>query len=230
MGTDYPDTGRQKRRERVVHTPCPRSRKLEFFFYCRDKPDTDALRERCGEAHQSFMDTYADVMIARGPTMAEDGVTATGSMHIVDLPDAEAARVFAFEEPNYKAGVYHSVTVSRWCNVLRRTMWEFAGDALANRRFLVIAHGKPALRDVDVELRDAHRRFLLEGAMRNHLIGCGPLLSDDGTGWNGYVMLVEVPDRTTLESMLEDEPCVRAELYESVEIHDWQFGGRDPVA
>lgn len=203
-----------------------RSRKLEFFFYCRDKPGTGALRERGAETHQSFMDTYADAMIARGPTMAEDGVTATGSMHIVDLPDAEAAWVFAYEEPNYKAGVYRSVMVSRWRNALGRTMWEFEGDALANRRFLVIAHGKPTLRDIAEELRDTHSRFLLEGGTREHLIACGPLLSDDGTGWNGTMMLVEYPDRTALESMLEHEPCIRAALYESVEIHDWQFGGR----
>jgi hypothetical protein len=46
-----------------------------------------------------FMDRYADAMIARGPTLAADRATATGSMHMVELPDAAAARVFAFEEP-----------------------------------------------------------------------------------------------------------------------------------
>jgi uncharacterized protein YciI len=35
-----------------------------------------------------------------------DRATATGSMHMVELPDAAAARVFAFEEPCYAAGVY----------------------------------------------------------------------------------------------------------------------------
>ena len=49
-------------------------------------------------------------------------------MHIVDLPDAEAARVFAFEEPCYVAGVYSEAMVRRWHNALGRTMWEFEGD------------------------------------------------------------------------------------------------------
>lgn len=44
-------------------------------------------------------------MIARGPTLAADRATATGSMHMVELPDAAAARVFAFEELSYIAGV-----------------------------------------------------------------------------------------------------------------------------
>jgi len=71
------------------------------------------------------MDAYASAFVARGPTLAEDGITQTGSMHILDLPDAEAVRVFAYEEPNFKAGVYSNVFVSRWRNELGRTMWEF---------------------------------------------------------------------------------------------------------
>lgn len=68
---------------------------MEFFFYCRDKPGTGALRKQIVETHWSFMDGYASAFIARGPTLAEDGVSQTSSMNIVDLPDAEAARVFA---------------------------------------------------------------------------------------------------------------------------------------
>jgi len=45
-------------------------------------------------------------MIARGPTLASDGGTPTGSVHIVDLPHSAAARAFAFDEPGYQAGVY----------------------------------------------------------------------------------------------------------------------------
>jgi Protein of unknown function (DUF1579)/YCII-related domain len=52
-----------------------------------------------------FMDAYADAMIARGPTLNEDGTAATGSMHIVDLPNEEAARASAFDEPNYRSGI-----------------------------------------------------------------------------------------------------------------------------
>ncbi|HEX9068247.1 MAG TPA: YciI family protein, partial [Ktedonobacterales bacterium] len=72
---------------------------MEYFFYCRDNPNTSRLREEFIEAHWSFMDHYAAAMIARGPTLNSDGTLATGSMHLVDLPDAAAAQVFAFEEP-----------------------------------------------------------------------------------------------------------------------------------
>ena len=137
----------------------------EYFFYCRDKPGTGELRMQLVEAHWSFMDDYADGMIARGPTLTEDGLTATGSLHIVDLPDAAAARVFAFEEPNFKAGVYAEVLIRRWRNLLGRTMWEFPGSDDASR-FLVITA------ETDAE---AERRLLAEHEAR--LIVYGELSS-----------------------------------------------------
>ena len=85
---------------------------VEYFFYCRGRPGTEALVDELAEAHWSFMDGYAAAMIARGPTLTPDRTTWTGSMHLVDLPDAEAARVFAFQEPFYRAGVYGEVLVA----------------------------------------------------------------------------------------------------------------------
>ena len=154
------------------------------------------------------------------------GQTATGSMHMVDLPDAEAARVFAFEEPNYRAGVYGEVLVRRWRNALGRTMWDFDGDAVGNRRFLVLGHGKPGVSGTRDLLLDAHRRYLVDRGYHDRFIARGPLLSDDGTEWTGSAMLVELRDRAGVDAMLAGEPYARAGLYADVEVHDWQFGGR----
>jgi uncharacterized protein len=199
---------------------------MEYFFYCRAKPGSEALWEQVTEAHWSFMDGYADAMIARGPTLTADRAAATGSMHIVDLPDAAAARVFAFEEPCYLAGVYSDVMVRRWRNVLGRTMWEFEGDELANRRFLVIGHGSPGTNAVGSAPRAAQRRYFGDGGYLEHLIARGPLLSDDGREWVGDATLVELRDRAEVEAMLASAPFVRAGLYAHVEVHDWEFGGR----
>lgn len=199
---------------------------MEYFFYCRDRPDSGTLRARLAEAHWSFMDGYADAMIARGPTLTADRMAATGSMHMVDLPDAEAARVFAFEEPNYKAGVYGDVLVRRWRNTLGGTMWDFKGDPVDNLRFLIIGHGRPGMGAIDDALLEAHRRYAVDEGYLERFIARGPLLSDDGSQWVGSAMLVELRDRAGVEAMLADEPYVRAGLYTNVEIHDWQFGGR----
>jgi uncharacterized protein len=188
---------------------------LEYFFYCRDRPGTASLREQLAEAHWTFMDGYAGRMIARGPTLADDGIPATGSMHIVDLPDAEAARIFAFEEPNYQAGVYAEVMVRRFRNTLGRTMWEFAGDPQDGVRFLVIGHGRQRSSGPPDRLWEHDR-----------LIVSGELLSDDGSAWVGDALAVELPSRRAVEDMFASEPSARAGLYERIEIHRWQFGGR----
>jgi uncharacterized protein YciI len=158
---------------------------VEFFIYCRDRPGSAERRWELVEQHWSFMDRYAESMIARGPTLTADRTAATGSLHIVDLPDLEAARVFAFDEPNYRAGIYADVLIRRFRNTTGRTMWEFAGTA-EDSRFLVIGQGPPAS----------------EG-----LIVAGPLLSDDGAEQLGTAALVESPDPTaTLGDHAEVHP------------------------
>jgi uncharacterized protein len=199
---------------------------VEFFFYCRGRPGTEELADELAEAHWSFMDGYAEAMVARGPTLTPDRTTWTGSMHIVDLPDAQAARVFAFQEPFYRAGVYSEVLVYRWRNTLGRTMWEYRAAPGDDRRFLVIGHGKPGMEAARQALEAAQRRWFDQPGHHDRFILRGPLLADDGARWVGSALLVQLADRAAVEAMLADAPYLQAGMYASVEIHDWQFGGR----
>jgi uncharacterized protein len=151
----------------------------------------------------------------------------TGSMHIVDLPDSEAARAFAFDEPYYRAGVFADVLVHRWSNTLGRTMWEFTGSG-DDPRFLVIGHGRAAMADVRDRWHADQRNYLAAG-YSEHLIADGPLLSEDGSEWLGTATLVELPDRAAAEAMLAHGPYAEAGLYERVDVHRWRFGGRPTV-
>jgi hypothetical protein len=165
------------------------------------------LRGELLEEHWSYMDRYGAEMIARGPTLASDG-TPTGSVHIVDLPSAVAARAFAFEEPNYQAGVYRDVLLRRWRNLLGRTMWDFPGGPTEGNRYLVLGlgFGQPA----DTAAPSAG----------DELIAYGPLLSDDGAAWLGTAALIRAPGPDGARAILS------ADRYADIEVHDWQFGGR----
>lgn len=176
---------------------------MDFLCYHRDRPHSLPLRMELGEAHWSYMDGFG--LVARGPTFAEDGETPTGSVHIVDVPDAAAARAFAFGEPGWQAGVYRDVLLRRWRNVLGRTMWEFPGGA--GDGFLVLGFGVGAAVDVEVPPGDG-------------LIAYGPMLSDDGEAWLGTAALVRSADATEARAVLS------AEGYAGVEVHAWTFGGR----
>ncbi len=181
---------------------------MAFLCYHRDRPDSVALRSELLEEHWSYMDRYATAMIARGPTIADDGETPTGSLHIVDLTDSTAARVFAFDEPNYQAGVYRDVLLRRWRNALGRTMWDFPGGPTDGSRYLVLGLGAGQAVDLAVP------------AERDKLIAYGPLLSDDGAAWLGTAVLVRASDPEKARAVLTTE------RYADIEVHNWQFGGR----
>ncbi len=70
------------------------------------------------------------------------------------------------------------------------------------------------------------RRDLRDGGYLDRFIERGPLLSDDGERWRGAAMPVEVPDRTSVDEMLAQDPYFPEGLYAHVEAHPWQFGGR----
>jgi hypothetical protein len=69
----------------------PRSRltlQLDFFVYSRDAADTRELRDdqELLEKHWSYMDRFAESMIARGSTLDADRENATGSLHVLACP------------------------------------------------------------------------------------------------------------------------------------------------
>jgi uncharacterized protein len=181
---------------------------MEFFCYHRDRPGSAALRQILAEAHWSYMDKYAAQLIARGPTFDGNSDTATGSVHIIDLPHLSAARAFVFEEPNYQAGVYRDVLLRRWRNALGRTMWDFPGGRDGGNRYLVLGLGSGQGEDLAVPPN------------RDELVAYGPLLSDDGATWLGTAVLIRAPDPNAARSVLT------ADRYDDIEVHNWEFGGR----
>jgi uncharacterized protein len=181
--------------------------RVDFFCYHRDRPGSVRLREELLEQHWSYMDRYQAEMIARGPTLAGD--MPTGSVHILGLPDPAAARAFAFDEPNYQAGVYRDVLLRRWRNLLARTMWDFPGGRAGGNRYLVLGLGTGPAADLAVP------------PDRDELIAYGPLLSDDATAWLGTAALVRAPGPGAARAILTRD------RYADIEVHDWQFGGRE---
>jgi uncharacterized protein YciI len=184
---------------------------VEFFCYHRDRPGSAGLRDELREAHWSYMDRFAQGMIARGPTLDPVDETATGSVHVLDLPDPAAARAFAFDEPGYQAGVYRDVLLRRWRNALGRTMWDFPGGRTGGNRYLVLGLGSGAAADVSLPAAPDEM---------DELIAYGPLLGDDGTTWLGTAVLVRAPDADRARDILTSH------RYAAIEVHHWQFGGR----
>jgi uncharacterized protein len=199
-------------------------RVLDFFVYSRDAPGTAALRDddQLLEEHWLYMDGFAESMIARGPTLATNRQTATGSLHVLRLPSVEAAHEFVVREPNNRRGLYAEHSVWRFENLLGRTMWEFS-RAADEPRFLIIARshpsqkargsGRPAPPDsLSVELRE---RLILYGA----------LATLDDARLIGVALAVQARDREAVTTLL-DEERFGLDVFPHIETHDWEFGGR----
>jgi uncharacterized protein YciI len=177
------------------------------------------------EEHWSYMDGFADRMVARGPTLAPDRATWTGSLHIIDLPGAEAAHEFVEREPYHRAGLFEQHLIRRFDNLLGRTMWEFPG-AHGDPRFLVIAQptveaGEPV---------PAVPASALAALGADHLIVYGQLLRPDEARPDearpgGVALALQAPTRQALDTLL-GAGHDRLEEHFDIQIHDWEFGGR----
>ncbi len=166
------------------------------------------------------MDSFADRMTARGPTLAGDRDTWTGSLHIVDLPSPDAAREFVEQEPYNRAGLFDSHLVRRFENLLGRTMWGFSGDPVESR-FLVFAHP-------DGEAEKHHPPATQPRSTAPHrerLIVFGELSTLDEGAPAGFLVALQAPTSEAVHALLEEALIVPPEPSE-LEIYDWEFGGR----
>jgi hypothetical protein len=120
-------------------------------------------------------------------------------------------------------GAYADVLIRRYHNEIGRAMWDFRGAPRDDPRFLVVVLTRSDSGAPDDPLLGEWRRYLV-GGYEDRVIQRGPLLSDDGSAWVGTVTIVELADRDAVEAMVRGDPCAGRSA--NVEIHDWQFGGR----
>jgi len=143
-------------------------------------PSTPADEPGLNERHWSYMDGFADGMTARGPTLAPDRETWTGSMHVVSLPSVAGVQAFVSGEPYERAGRFESHRIWRFTNRLGRTMWDHV-DRPDQPRFLVLAPQRPELAD---------EALLMLGEL--HTLDGGPA---------GFALAVQLPDRSALDGL-----------------------------
>jgi uncharacterized protein YciI len=190
---------------------------LDFFVYSRDAPGTADLRDdrELLEEHWSYMDRFAESMIARGPTLDTDRETATGSLHVLALPSVETAREFVALEPNSLAGVYGEHLIWRFENLLGRSVWEFSSQA-AEPLFLIIGRsqlGRPGSAET------------LPAELLTRLVLYGSLTTLDGAEPVGVALALQAPDREAVDALVCDEKTGLG-AFSEVEVHSWEFGGR----
>jgi uncharacterized protein YciI len=195
---------------------------IDFFIYSRAAASAADIEVDpvLNEEHWSYMDQFADGMTARGPTFAASGATWTGSLHIVDLPDLDAARRFVEREPYDRAGLFDDHVIRRFKNLLGRNMWEFPRESV-HGGFLVIAHHRPEAG----ELQPAAPSREFAAVPSERLIIHGELLLPGEEAPAGIACALHAPGRESVGALLAGDLAGLDERFD-VEIHRWEFGGR----
>ncbi|MEE8271539.1 MAG: YciI family protein [Alphaproteobacteria bacterium] len=89
-----------------------------FHIHCVDKPGHAGVRTDNRSAHLGYIGALQDRIVAAGPTLTEDGAAMTGSVFLIDFEDRAAAEAFCAGDPYNKSGLFETVTVSRWRQVI----------------------------------------------------------------------------------------------------------------
>ncbi|RIK86394.1 MAG: hypothetical protein DCC69_06830 [Hyphomicrobiales bacterium] len=95
--------------------------------------------------------------------------------------------------------------------------------------FALICKDKPGGLEVRLANRPAHLDYLTALNAAGKLKFAGPLLDDEGKPV-GSLVAVEAGDRAGAEAIAAGDPYARAGLFESVEIHPWNWVFNAPEA
>jgi uncharacterized protein YciI len=90
-----------------------------YVIYQEDGPGGAAIRAATKTEHLAYLERHADSLVLGGALLADDGVTRTGSVLILNVPSREDAERFSANEPFRKAGLFKSVKITR----MRRGQW-----------------------------------------------------------------------------------------------------------
>ncbi|TWG50055.1 YciI family protein [Aminobacter sp. J44] len=95
--------------------------------------------------------------------------------------------------------------------------------------FTFIGRDKPGHLDTRLSNRPAHVEYLNKLNASGKLKFAGPLLGDDGKP-AGSLVALEVASREEAESILAADPYAKAGLFESTELHAWNWLFNNPEA
>lgn len=95
--------------------------------------------------------------------------------------------------------------------------------------FAVFATDKPEQQTVRQRMRPAHRAHLRDPSPHRVIVRLGgPTLDAAGGCMNGTLLVVQADSLDEVRAFLDDDPYVRAGLFEHIEIRPWSWGLGNP--
>ena len=92
---------------------------MHFVLYCLDKKTAAQVRLDNRPAHVKFLQSWGAAISLAGPLLADDGDGMIGSMIVLEVDNRADADRFVDEDPYGKAGLFESVTVHPYKQVIK---------------------------------------------------------------------------------------------------------------
>lgn len=87
---------------------------MPYMVIADDRPDSADLRARIRPSHIAYLESNLPKLLGAGAKMADDGVTAIGSLYLIDTDSREEAERFVAEDPFMREGVFAGFVATRW--------------------------------------------------------------------------------------------------------------------
>jgi len=82
-----------------------------FVVHCLDKSDALQRRLTHYEAHKVYLETGAVKTVISGPLLAEDNVTAIGSLFVLEADTIRQVEDFNANDPFRRADVWETISI-----------------------------------------------------------------------------------------------------------------------
>jgi len=87
---------------------------MPFAIIIRDRPGMLDKRNEVRPAHIDYLTANQDKLLAAGALLEDDGSGGHGGILLVDVDTREQAQAFIDADPFTQAGLFESITISRW--------------------------------------------------------------------------------------------------------------------
>lgn len=90
-----------------------------WVVIAEDRAGSGNLRGDNRGAHLDWLAASGDQIVRAGPFTTDDGSAMIGSMLVVDFPDRNSVEEWAGGDPYAIAGLFESVSIQAWKEVIR---------------------------------------------------------------------------------------------------------------
>ncbi len=87
---------------------------MPYVIQTRYKADSGDLHAQTRAAHLDYLKLNLGSLLAAGGLIDDDGAGGQGGVIILDTDDRDVAESFIANDPFSKAGLFESVSVTRW--------------------------------------------------------------------------------------------------------------------